>query len=84
MESSMNQTMNAFHPKYIETYMPDFMKKVRAEAAATANGIKSGITARASRESDGSTTVSPLSDFPKTKPSLQPREFRVYSKAGAK
>ena len=80
----MNKVMNAFHPKYIETHMPDFMEKVRAEAAATANGIKSGITARASRESDGRTTVSALSDFPKTKPSLEPREFRIYSKAGAK
>ena len=80
----MTQVMNAFHPKYMETHMPDFMKKVRAEAAATTNGIKSGLVARASRESDGSAAVSLLSDFPKTKRSLEPREFKIYSKAGAK
>jgi hypothetical protein len=78
------EIINCFHPKYIETHMPDFMTKVRSENAARVNGIRSGIIARASRESDGSTTVSPLSDFPKTKPSLEPREFRIYSKAGAK
>lgn len=81
----MNQVMNAFHPKYIETYMPEFMNTIRREAAQKANGVKSGLTARATRESDGSTKVSPLSDFPKTKRiSLEPTTFRIYSKAGVK
>lgn len=81
----MNQIINAFHPKYIETYMPDFMTKVRTEAAQKANGVKSGILTRATRESDGRANTSPLSDFPKTKRiSLEPTTFRIYSKAGAK
>jgi len=85
MERSMSQIINAFHPKYIETYMPEFMAKIRAEAIQKANGLRSGIIARASRESDGKAKSSPLSDFPKTKGiSLKPKEFMVYSKAGAK
>lgn len=81
----MSEIINAFHPKYIETYMPDFMAKVRIEAAQKANGVKSGILARATRESDGRANTSPLSDFPKTKRvSLEPTTFRIYSRAGAK
>ena len=77
--------MNAFHPKYIETHMPEFLTTIRKEADAKANGLKFGSLARATRESDGSTKVSPLSDFPKTKRvSLEPRQFHTYSKAGAK
>ena len=77
--------MNAFHPKYIETHMPEFLTKIRKEADAKANGLKFGSLARASRESDGTTKVSPLSDFPKTKRvSLEPLVFRTYSRAGTK
>jgi hypothetical protein len=76
--------INAFSPDYVKTYMPEFLSTIRKESEATANGVKYGILARASRESDGRKNVSALSDFPKTKPSLQPREFRVYSRAGAK
>ena len=79
------ETINAFHPKYIETYMPDLMAKVRTEAAQKANGVKSGIIARATRESDGRANTSPLSSFPKTKRvSIEPTTFHIYSKAGAK
>ena len=77
--------MNAFDPKYIETYMPEFLITIRKEANAKANGLKFGTKARATRESDGSTKVSPLSDFPKTKRvSLEPTIYRTYSRAGTK
>ena len=77
--------MNAFHPKYIETHMPEFLTNIRKEADAKANGLKFGTLARATRESDGTTKSSPLSDFPKTKRvSLEPRQFYTYTKAGAK
>jgi hypothetical protein len=76
---------NAFSPDYVKTHMPEFLTKIRKEADAKANGIKYGTLARATRESDGSTKSSPLSDFPKTKRvSLEPRQFHTYSKAGAK
>ena len=81
----MTQIMNAFHPKYIETHMPEFMTSIRREAAQKANGERSGMLARATRESDGRANTSPLSDFPKTKRvSLEPTTFRIYSKAGVK
>jgi hypothetical protein len=76
---------NAFSPDYVKTHMPEFLSTIRKEADAKANGLKFGSLARATRESDGSTKVSPLSDFPKTKRVLlEPRQFHTYSKAGAK
>ena len=75
--------MNAFHPQYVETYMPEFMSSIRKEANAKANGVKYGTLARATRESDGKAKTSPLSDFPKTKRvSLEPTQFYTYAKAG--
>lgn len=77
--------INAFHPAYVKTYMPEFLPTIRKEADAKANGVKYGNLARASRESDGSAKSSPMSDFPKTKRvSLEVTQFRIYSRAGAK
>lgn len=79
------QVINAFHPKYVETYMPELLIKVKTEAAQKANGVKYGTMARATRESDGRATVSPLSNFPKTKRvSVEPTTFHIYSRAGVK
>jgi hypothetical protein len=75
--------INAFHPAYVETYMPEFLSTIRKEADAKANGMKFGTQARATRESDGRTKTSALSDFPKTKRvSIERTDFFVYSKAG--
>lgn len=75
--------MNAFHPQYVQTFMPEFLTKLRSESAAKLNGQKYGAMARATRESDGRAKTSQLSDFPKTKRvSLAPTDFYVYSKAG--
>ena len=75
--------MNAFDPQYVQTFMPEFLTKLRSESEAKLNGQKYGAMARATRESDGRAKTSPLSDFPKTKRvSLAPTEFYVYSKAG--
>lgn len=75
--------MNAFHPQYVQTFMPEFLTKLRSESEAKLNGQKYGAMARATRESDGRAKTSPLSDFPKTKRvSLAPTDFYVYSKAG--
>jgi hypothetical protein len=81
----MKQVINAFHPLYIKTYMPELLTKLKAEEAQRLNGVKNGALARATRESDGSAKVSPLSDFPKTKEiCLKPTEFRIFSRAGVK
>lgn len=75
--------INCFHPDYVSTYMPEFMSSIRKEADAKANGMKFGAMARATRESNGTTKSSPLSDFPKTKRvSLEPTQFYTYAKAG--
>ena len=76
-------TINAFHPDYVSTYMPQFMSAIRSESAAKENGKRSGLIARATRESDGKAKTSPLSNFPKTnRVSLAPTEFFTYSRAG--
>lgn len=75
--------INAFSPLYVSTYMPEFLSTIRKEADAKANGMKFGTKARATRESDGRTKTSALSDFPKTKRvSIERTDFFVYSKAG--
>jgi len=75
--------LNAFHPQYVETFMPEFMSTIRKESDAKLNGQKYGTLARSTRESDGRTKTSPLSDFPKTKRvSIERTDFFVYSKAG--
>ena len=75
--------VNAFHKDYVQTYMPEFLSTIRKEADAKANGMKFGTQARATRESDGRTKTSALSDFPKTKRvSIERTDFFVYSKAG--
>ena len=77
--------MNAFHPEYVKTYMPEFLPMIRKEAEAKANGTRYGTLARSTRESDGSAKSSPLSDFPKTKRvSLEVTQFHIYSRAGTK
>jgi hypothetical protein len=75
--------MNAFDPKYVETYMPEFLSTIRIESAQHANGVINGGKSRASRES-ANKSVNTISAFPKTKArvSLAPTEFHIYQKAG--
>jgi len=75
--------MNAFHPDYVETYMPEFLSKIRIESAQHANGVINGGKSRATRESVRGKNVDTISTFPKTKRvSLQPTDFLIYSRAG--
>lgn len=76
--------INAFHPDYVKTYMPEFMSTIRKESEQQANGTKFGALSRASRESVQGKTVNTITAFPKTKRvSLAPTDFYVYSRAGA-
>jgi hypothetical protein len=71
--------INAFDPRYVETYMPEFISSIKAEAAAKANADVS----KATRESVASKGRA-LSTFPKTKRvSTERTEFLTYSRAGA-
>jgi len=43
--------INAFHPQYVQTYMPQFLSAIRKEADQTANGKKYGSLARSKKPS---------------------------------
>lgn len=76
--------MNAFHPDYVKTYMPEFLSSIRLEEQQRKNGEKFGSKSRVTRESVHGKTVNTINVFPKTKArvSLEVTEFHVYSKAG--
>jgi hypothetical protein len=44
-------SINAFHPDYVQTYMPEFMSTIRKEATQKINGQKSGSLARSRQPS---------------------------------
>lgn len=74
--------INAFHPAYVQTYMPEFLSTIRSESAAKANGEKFGKVGRATRENLVG-DLKPLNKFPTTKRvSLAPTEFHIFQKAG--
>lgn len=76
--------INAFHPEYVQTYMPEFLSTIRKEAAQTANGVHFGGKSRATRENTGK-SVNTINAFPKTQErvSTDRTDFYVYSRAGA-
>jgi len=85
--------MNAFHPQYVQTHMPEFMANFRRESHAITEGKKAAARPRKTRESAGQQQAAPLSSFPKTKKrttypapriDLAPRQYYTFSKAGAK
>lgn len=78
--------INAFHPDYVKTYMPEFLSSIRTEETQKANGIIAGGKAKATREavSKGAFTIS---QFPKTKAKvkkvdLKPKDYFTFQKAG--
>jgi hypothetical protein len=44
-------SINAFHPSYVQTYMPQFLSTIRKEADQKANGKKFGSLARSKQPS---------------------------------
>ena len=76
--------MNAFHPDYVKTYMPEFLSTIRLEAKQKANGQISGAKTKATRESVNKNAFT-ISAFPRTQPriDLNVKQYFTYSKAGA-
>jgi len=75
--------INAFHPAYVETHMPEFLAKMRAESNMTESGRFHGARSKVQRESVAGISVNTITHFPKTKRvSLAPLEITYYSKAG--
>jgi hypothetical protein len=78
-------TINAFHPLFVQTHMPQFLTTLRSAAAKEKTGSISGVKSKAVRESIHGKNVDSISSFPKTqakKVELAPKEFHTYSKAG--
>lgn len=65
--TTMTEIINAFHPSYVKTYMPEFMGKLRKESKQVEDGKKHGHKSRASRESVHEKSFSEITHFPKTK-----------------
>ena len=76
--------MNAFHPDYVKTYMPELLSTIKADEKKSLNGKAFGAHRRATMESTGEIVLNTITHFPKVKRvSIAPKEFFVYSKAGA-
>lgn len=79
------EVINAFHPLYVQTYMPELLKTVRIEEAQKMNGLKAGTFTRTNRQEYGTFKEHATSEPPKAKQiSLEPTTFHVYSRAGVK
>ncbi len=60
--------INAFHPDYVKTYMPEFLSGIRNESIQTQNGKKAA-------------KLTPMK-MHIVRPKLEPTDFFVYQKAG--
>lgn len=74
--------INAFHPDYIKTHMPQFLSTMRIESSQKTNGTINGSKSRVTREAKRGKTVNTININPKPKFNIAPMEFHVYSKAG--
>lgn len=79
--------INAFHPDYVKTYMPEFLSSIRIEATQKANGQVNGGKAKAAREAINKAAFTVNTKPPKRaahlhRPNLAPTDFHVYQKAG--
>lgn len=70
--------INAFHPDYVKTYMPEFLTSIRNEATQKANGVVNGGKAKAAREAKNKAAFTVTTK----KIDLKVKEFHVFNKAG--
>lgn len=78
----MKQTINAFHPDYVKTYMPEFLTLLRTESRQTKAGqtLSEYVeTTRKKKPMHGT-----LSGITKKQISIKPLEFMYFSRAGTK
>ena len=66
--------VNAFHPDYVKTYMPEFMTSLRTESTQYANGVVSGGKSKAAREAKRGKNVNTIN--------LNVKQYFTYAKAG--
>lgn len=65
----MSEVINAFSPKYVETFMPEFRASIRLEEKQRLNGLATGQKGRKTRESVMGIGACNIAAFPKTKAS---------------
>jgi hypothetical protein len=63
----MTETINAFHPKFIETHYPELIKEGRIYSSKLVSGTVSGQKSKGARESIQGKNVNSILVFPKTK-----------------
>lgn len=66
--------INAFHPDYVKTYMPEFLSGIRTESFQYTNGVINGGKSKASREAKKGKTVNTIN--------LDVKQFFTFAKAG--
>lgn len=76
----MSEVINAFHPDYVKTFMPEFLSGIRLESTQHSNGVINGGKSKATREAKQGKTVNSINTFPKTQ-SVQRMLEKAQSKA---
>lgn len=66
--------INAFHPDYVKTYMPEFLSSIKREEQMKANGEKVAKTTPMKMH-----IIKPAHVH---RPSTAVKEFHIYNKAG--
>ena len=64
---TMTETINAFHPKFIETHYPDLIKEGRIYSSKLRAGTAAGQKGRAITESVKGKNAHSITVFPKVK-----------------
>ena len=75
----MSEVMNAFHPDYVRTHMPQFLSSIRIESSQHEHGVINGGKSKKSREKKRGKTVNTIN----VNKLLAPKDFHVFNKAGA-
>jgi len=74
--------INAFHPDYVKTYMPEFLTDLRTESRQTKAGQTLSAYVEETRKQKPMHGT--LSGISKKQVSMKPLEFMYYSRAGTK
>ena len=72
--------MNAFHPDYVKTYMPEFLEALRIESRQTTAGQTLSTYVEETRKKKPMHGT--LSGISKKQVSVKPLEFLYFSRAG--
>lgn len=72
--------INAFHPEYVKTYMPEFLSNLRTESTQYANGVVNGGKSKKVREAKNKSA----NTISTKKIDLAVKQYYTFSKAGTK